>query len=281
MELSSETRLPARNVPPRAAVMGVPLDLTESFRAGTAEAPARIRQVWQTAIEDYSPILDRDLADVQVEHPGDLALAGLSLGQALEQIEQNAIPCFEQGFLLALGGEHTASLALFRAARRIHPEVLLIHLDAHLDLRDSYEGQELGHATWLYWLGREYGLDSVVQLGVRSGTREEFVRSGECAWSSPRLALPLDVRERIGGRPVYLTIDIDVLDPSAAPGTGCPEPGGPAFSELQAFLHGLADLNVVGADIMEVLPACDAGDMTSITAAKLARELLLMFAGKP
>jgi agmatinase len=281
MGLSVRADVPRTRTLQQAAVLGVPLDLTESFRAGTAAAPARIREVWGTALEDYSPILDRDLDGLQLERLGELSLGGLSLDQALDHIETVASPLFEEGFVLAFGGEHTATLALFRAARSVHRDVLLVQLDAHLDLRSSYDGQDIGHATWLYWLGREYGLESTVQLGVRSGTREEFARARECAWSSPRLEMPSALRQRIGRRPVYLTIDIDVLDPSAAPGTGCPEPGGPGFSELEAFIHGLMDLNVIGADIMEVLPDCDPGDITSLAAAKLGRELLLMFVGDP
>jgi agmatinase len=157
----------------------------------------------------------------------------------------------------------------------------LLQLDAHLDLRTSYDGARLTHATWVSTVGHEFGFDSIIQLGVRSGTREEHELARACAWSSPRLELPPSVRRRIGERPIYLSIDIDVLDPSAAPGTGCPEPGGPTFVELQEFLYGLADLRVIGADIMEVLPACDPADITALAAAKLARELLLEFVDPP
>ena len=265
----------------RATLLGVPLDLTESFRSGTAAAPARIRQVWRRALEDYSPILDADVADLEIEDSGDLALDDLPIEQALELIESTAAPLFSRGFVLALGGEHTASLALLRAARRVYPDIFLIQLDAHTDLRAYYEEQALGHATWLYWAGLEHGLDSVAQLGIRSGTRDELALARDCAWSSTGLELPHALREQIRSRPVYLTIDIDVLDPSAAPGTGCPEPGGPTFTDLQAFVHGLADLRVIGADIMEVLPSCDPADITSLAAAKLARELLLLFVRPP
>jgi agmatinase len=268
--------MPTDDIARRAAILGVPLDLTESFRSGTAAAPARIREV-RESLEDYSPILDADAAELEIADVGDVPLAGLSMDRALERIEDAAAPLFGQGFVLALGGEHTVSLALFRAARRVYPDAFLVHLDAHTDLRPSYDGRAICHATWLYWAGREVGLDSVAQLGVRSGSREEFTLARDCAWSSSRLELPRAVRDRIGGRPVYLTIDIDVLDPSAAPGTGCPEPGGPTFAELQAFVYGLADLRVIGADIAEVLPACDPGDITALAAAKLARELLLLF----
>jgi agmatinase len=265
----------------RGTILGVPLDLTESFRSGTSAAPARIRELWASALEDYSPILDADLADLDVEDLGDLPLDALAIEEALASIETAATPLYDRGFVLGLGGEHTASLALFRAARRTHPDALLMHLDAHTDLRSSYEGQAIGHATWLYWAGLERGFDSVILLGVRSGTRPEFELARGCAWFSPSLDLPPTVRRRIRSRPIYLTIDIDVLDASATPGTGCPEPGGPSFAELQAFVHSLADLRVIGADVVEVLPACDAGDITALAAAKLARELLLMFVRPP
>ncbi len=265
----------------RGVILGVPLDLTESFRAGTAAAPPRIRELWQLALEDYSPILDADVADLEIEDVGDLELGGQSIEAALASIEAAAAPLFPRGFFLGLGGEHTASLALFRAARRTYPDALLMHLDAHTDLRSSYEGQAIGHATWLYWAGREFGFDAVMLLGIRSGTREELELARECAWFSPSLDLPPSIRSRTQSRPIYLTIDIDVLDASACPGTGCPEPGGPTFRELQAFVHSLADLRVIGADIVEVLPACDAGDITALAAAKLGRELLLLFVRPP
>lgn len=260
----------------QAFVLGAPLDLTETFRPGTAAGPARIREVWES-LEDYSPVLDRDLADLKIEDLGDLALGDMPLERAIERIEGAAARLFGKGFVLALGGEHTASLAIFRAARQIYADAVLLQLDAHLDIRTSYEGTRLTHATWVSAVGEDFGLDSVVQLGVRSGTREEHELARACAWSSLKLELPSIVRERIRERPIYLSIDIDVLDPSAAPGTGCPEPGGPTFVELQEFLYSLADLRVIGADIMEVLPACDPADITALAAAKLARELLLEF----
>jgi agmatinase len=175
------------------------------------------------------------------------------------------------------GGEHTVSLGGFRGIKRVHPDAMLLQLDAHADLRDRYEGRSLTHATWAYHAGAEFGFDSLVQLGLRSGAREEWPRTRQTAWSSSGLELPDAVRARLADRPVYLTVDIDVLDPSAAPGTGCPEPGGVTYAELEWFLHGLEGLRVAAVDVVEVAPALDTSEITAAAAAKIVRDAVLLF----
>src|SRR5262249_46103757 len=175
------------------------------------------------------------------------------------------------------GGEHTVSLGGFRGIRRVHSDALLVQLDAHADLRESYEGQPLTHATWAYHAGGEFGYDSLVQFGLRSGAREEWPRTRETAWSSGTLEVPEAGRNRLSEHSLYLTVDIDVLDPSAAPGTGCPEPGGVTYAELEGFLHGLAGLRVVAVDVVEVAPALDPSEITAAAAAKIVRDSVLMF----
>jgi agmatinase len=154
---------------------------------------------------------------------------------------------------------------------------MLVQLDAHADLRESYEGQPLTHATWAYHAGAEFGFDSLVQLGLRSGAREEWPRTHMTAWSSRSLELPAALHARLAEHPVYLTVDIDVLDPSAAPGTGCPEPGGATYAELEALLHGLAGQRVVAVDMVEVAPALDPSEITAAAAAKIVRDAVLLF----
>lgn len=262
-----------------ATVLGLPLDLTESFRPGTAIGPQRIREVAES-LEDYSPTLDADLADRDIHDADDLDLAGRPLLDALDDIQAAAAAALERGFVLAYGGEHTATLPMIRAAHARYPDLMVVHFDAHLDIRDDYEGEPVTHATWANVVGREIGFDRLVQFGVRSGTRDEHNKARSCRHSSASVELPDDVLADLAGRPLYVTIDIDVLDPSAAPGTGCPEPGGPTFRELMATLYRLRECRVVGADVMEILPDCDVSDLTSVTAAKIGREMLCMWVGE-
>ncbi len=177
-----------------------------------------------------------------------------------------------------VGGEHTASLGGFRGIKRVYPDAVLLQVDAHLDMRPDYEGLTLTHATWLHHVGQEFGFGIVHQVGLRSGDRHEWdTARRETAWSSTELSLPLTVRERIGNQPLYVSVDIDVLDPAHAPGTGCPEPGGVTFRELATFLYGLEGLRVVALDVMEVSPNLDAANITAAAAAKLVREAILLF----
>jgi agmatinase len=261
---------------PAVILIGAPLDLTESFRAGTAQGPSRIREV-SDVLETYSPRLDADLAAVAFADWGDLELDAADMPTALGQIEAvyRSLP---DGVLpIMMGGEHTVTIGAIRGLRARHPDLVVLQLDAHTDLRDVYEGCAVSHATVMRRIGDEIGLDHIAQFGLRSGTREEFELARRCLWSGPELALPRATRDRIHRRPVYVTIDIDVLDPSCAPGTGCPEPGGATFNELAAFLYSLQAFRVVGLDVVEVLPAADVNDVTSAAAAKLIREAVLLF----
>jgi agmatinase len=154
----------------------------------------------------------------------------------------------------------------------------VLQVDAHLDIRPDYEGDPFTHATWLHRVGEAYGFAIIHQVGLRSGDRSEWQLARErTGWSSTELSLPQDIRERIGARPVYVSIDIDVLDPAHAPGTGCPEPGGVTFRELADFLYGLEGLRVVALDVMEVSPSTDPSNITATAAAKLVREAVLLF----
>jgi agmatinase len=176
-----------------------------------------------------------------------------------------------------LGGEHTLTIGAIQGIRRRYPNVMLVHLDAHTDLRDVYDGKALSHATVIRCIADDIGLDHIVQYGIRSGTREEFALARQCLYSGPDLQVSRATRDRIHTRPVYLSIDIDVLDPSCAPGTGCPEPGGVSFADLMGLIYSLRGLNVVGVDVVEVLPSVDVNDITSAAAAKIVRECALAF----
>ena len=260
----------------RFFLFGAPLDLTGSGRLGTGEAPSAVR--WASGnTESYSPVLDGDLFDVGLTDLGDLDLGGLALEPALVEIERMTAEVLGQGVPIVVGGEHTIALAIGRAVKRRHSDAVIMWLDAHLDLADELDGRKLAHGTWACRLGEEVGFDDFIALGVRSGTRDEWRRSKRCLYASPELELPETVRARLVDRPLYLSIDIDVLDPSAAPGTGTPEPPGPTSRELFRFLYGLRGLNLVGFDVNEILPGVDPAGITAVTGAKLIRETCILF----
>ncbi len=259
-------------------LLGAPLDATGSFRPGAAEGPVGIRWASEN-LETYSPVLDRDLEDYDIGDGGDIELAGLSIPDALAHIESTTGKLLDAGTIpFILGGEHTIALSIARAVFARHPDAMILHFDAHADLRESYAGETYCHASWAYHAGRAFGFDRIVQLGIRSGLRNEFrLGRARCAHFSMGLDLPDTVRAQLAAHPVYLTLDIDVLDPAFAPGTGTPESGGPTYYELIARLYSLADLHVVALDINEVAPPHDPSGITCAAAAKLAREMMLMF----
>ncbi|HYY89270.1 MAG TPA: agmatinase [Chloroflexota bacterium] len=262
-----------------AALFGAPLDLTESFRSGTRGGPAAVR-VLSEVLETYSPVLDRDLGtDARVVDLGNVVLDSCPMEEALERIASAMAYAAATARLgVMLGGEHTGSLGGFRGIRRVYPRAQLLHVDAHLDIRPEYEGQPTTHATWLHRLGDDFGFEVIHQVGVRSGDQHEWQLARQrTSFIGTELALPGEVRARLAEQPLYVSIDIDVLDPAQAPGTGCPEPGGYSFRELAAFLYGLGGLPVVGLDVMEVSPDTDPAGITAAAAAKLVREAVLLF----
>jgi agmatinase len=264
---------------PDAALFGAPLDLTESFRSGTHAGPSAVRRV-SDVLETYSPDLDRDLEDVVLLDLGDLLLADLDMEPALAAIAAASEYVARSARLaMMLGGEHTASLGAFRGVHRVYADLALLHIDAHLDIRPEYRGHALSHASWVHQLGQEQGFDCIFQLGLRSGDRAEWrFAHAHTRLCARELELPSAARRELAGRPVYVSIDIDVLDPAYAPGTGCPEPGGATFDQLLDFVHKLRDLTIVAVDVMEVSPNFDPADITATAAAKLVREFVLLSA---
>lgn len=263
----------------RAVIYGMPMDYTVSFRPGSRFGPARIREV-SIGLEEYSPYLDKSLTDISYYDAGDLPLPFGNPARSLELIGDYVRKLLADGkFPLGLGGEHLVSWPVIREVYAKYPDLVLIHFDAHADLREQYEGETLSHSTPIRKAAELIGGKNVYQFGIRSGTREEF------EYARKELNLhPFEVLEplrkvipQLAGRPIYLTIDIDVLDPSAAPGTGTAEAGGITSKELLAAIHALAgaNLNIVGADVVEVAPVYDPSEQTQIVAAKLIREILL------
>lgn len=261
----------------RAVLLGAPMDWTVSFRPGSRFGPGAIRAVSE-AIEEYSVYLDRSLEDVAFFDAGDLVLPFGSARGSLELIEAAADDLWADGhFPFFLGGEHLVTLGVLRAAARRHPGLVVLHWDAHADLRPGYLGEPDSHASVMRRALEECRGVTLVQLGVRSGTAEEFAFARERTRLVPfEVAAPLrHLRPELEGRPIYLSLDIDVVDPAFAPGTGTPEPGGITSRELLEAVHLLQGLNLIGCDLVEVSPPYDASQRTAVLAAEVVRELLL------
>ena len=266
-----------------AIILGAPLDLTTSFRSGTRFGPEQIRQVSES-LEEYSPGLDRDLSDYKYYDAGDITLPQGLLEESLACIKSAAGQFLRlEKFLLTLGGEHLLSLPVIETAYQIHTELAVLHFDAHADFRDEYMGVRLSHATVIKRVAEVVGGSSVFQLGIRSGSRDELksARSQTNFYDGEIISSLKEVIPAVGQRPVYITLDIDVIDPAYAPGTGSPEPCGCMPGEIIQALYLLKDMHVVGMDLVEVSPAYDPSWRTSILAAKLVREAILLFTPNP
>lgn len=265
----------------KAVIYGMPMDFTVSFRPGSRFGPPRIREV-SIGLEEYSPYLDRSLEDIEYFDAGDLLLPFGNAARSLEIIGEFVRGVLDDGKVpVGLGGEHLVSWPIFQEVYKKYPDLAIIHFDAHADLRESYEGEPLSHSTPLRKAAGLMGPQNIYQFGIRSGSREEWQYAKENINFHPFEVLePLKkVLPELKGRPVYLTIDIDVLDPSAAPGTGTAEAGGITSKELIEAVHAIArsGVNVVGFDLVEVAPAYDPTEQTQIVAAKVIREMLLGF----
>lgn len=260
-------------------IYGMPMDWTVSFRAGTRLGPQRIREV-SILLEEYSPYLDRHLEEVSYYDAGDVPLAFGNPQKSVEQIYEYVRDLLADGkFPLGLGGEHLVSWGPIRAMAEKYPDLAVVQFDAHADLREDYEGEPYSHAAVLRKACDIVGPKNVYQFGIRSGTREEFHWARENTNFHPfDVYEPLKSRiEELKGRPVYLTIDIDVVDPAEAPGTGTLDAGGITARELFKSLQllGEAGINIVGFDLVEVSPVYDPAEQTQILASKIVREVLL------
>lgn len=265
--------------PARVALIGVPYDRTQSYRPGAAAGPRAIREAsW--SLETYSPALDMDLLEAGVRDLGDLEVADLDPAAMVQRVQEAVAGLDRDVVPVLLGGDHTVTVGAVRALSARLPELRAVVLDAHLDLRDRYEGSPWSHACTVRRLWEALGDGRVVLLGVRSGVREEWEFAWRhCRWVGEPLALPEAVHAELRGCPVYLSVDLDVADPAYAPGVGNPEPGGPALSEVLQALYLLRDLSVVGMDLVEAAPGLDPSGATAVAAAKLVREMVLAFCG--
>uniref|UniRef100_A0A7C5V115 Agmatinase n=1 Tax=Caldicellulosiruptor owensensis TaxID=55205 RepID=A0A7C5V115_9FIRM len=258
---------------------GIPMDFTVSFKPGSRFAPAKIREV-SIELEEYSIYQDKSLYDKTFCDIGDLELPFGNIERSIETIYQFACKLFEDKKVpIFLGGEHLISFPLIKAAANSNDgEFYVLHFDAHADMREEYLGEKFSHATVMRRVGEVIGFKNIYHFGIRSGSKEEieFAKKNSNLYFVDKWDKIDDVIKNLKSKKVYLSIDIDVFDPAFAPGTGTPEPGGILSSDFFDILFKLKDLDIIGADIVEVAPYYDISDRTALLAAKIVRELILM-----
>lgn len=265
------TKPQSKTIPADYTIIGYPLSLTATYRGGTDQGPSAIRKA-SDSIESYSPVTDRDLEDYNIVDVGDMEI-GPDMESNLSNLEKYLLETTSP--VAILGGEHTLTIASTKAFLKKYPDLMLVVLDAHTDLREEYEGKKISHATWLKQVIEFMDPSRVVLSGVRSGTQEEF--------QAPLLEMREDteISELATGalmkaKAVYLSIDIDVLDCPYVPGCGNPEPGGLHYKELEELIIWLGlSTNLIGFDLVEVAPQYDCSEITAITAARIVRETIL------
>lgn len=257
-------------------LVGLPYDGTTSFRPGTRFGPPAIRDAsW--GLETYSPLQHAELSGVSYFDAGELEFPQGNRDEILSIIRENArdVLAADKRWL-GLGGEHLVTYPVIQAYVEKYPDLAVLHFDAHADLRDDYLGEKLSHATVLRRVTDLIGPERLVQIGIRSGPKEEFAWMREHGTLLERKEDIARGLQRLQGRPVFLTIDLDVLDPSILCGTGTPEPGGMSFSTFIEWLLAFQGLNFVGADVVELSPHYDASGVSNVVAAKVVREVMLL-----
>ncbi|MGK0716280.1 agmatinase [Leucobacter sp. W1153] len=274
------------------AVVGVPFDTGVSFRPGARFGPTHVREA-SRLLRPYNPAQDTSpFSLVQVVDAGDIVANPFNIEEAVTQIEQAALDLGSRvERIVTIGGDHTIALPLLRAAHAKHGPIAVLHFDAHLDTWDTYFGAPMTHGTPFRRASEEgiIDLQSSMHVGIRgplysTQDLEDDARLGFAVVTTEYIeehgieAAIARIRERIGTKPLYISIDIDVLDPSHAPGTGTPEAGGMTSRELLRAIRGLADLNIVGADVVEVSPAYDHAQITAVAASHTAYELVTAMA---
>jgi agmatinase len=275
------------------AIMGAPFDGGVSYRPGARFGPSSIRQASRHLRPAYHPDLKvSPFRVLQVVDAGDVPCNPFDIDAALQQIDDTARELVtDSRKLMTLGGDHTVALGTLRAAARVHGPLALIHFDAHLDTWDTYFGADRTHGT-VFRRAFEEGLlqrDASIHVGIRGplydaadlGADKRFGFSTIRASDFDKLGVDEvvgSVRERVGDSPVYVSVDIDVLDPAFAPGTGTPEMGGFTSRELLALLRGLPGEQIVGADVVELSPAYDHAEITALAAATVAYEMMSVMA---
>ena len=260
----------------KIVLFGAPFDSTTSFRPGTRFASKAMRSE-SFGIETYSPYQDGDLEDFAVFDSGDLELPFGNTQRVLDQIEEHTAEILKDGKIpCMIGGEHLVTLGAMRAVVKQYPDVHIIHFDAHADLREDYLEERFSHATVLHLVWDLVGDGKIFQFGIRSGDRSEFVWAKDHVFTNKFNFYGLkEIVNQLQGKPVYFTLDLDVLDPSVFPGTGTPEAGGVSFQELLEAMIQVSHLNIVGFDVNELSPVYDQSGSSTAMACKVLRELLI------
>lgn len=257
-------------------LVSFPLDHTVTFRSGTRFAPSAIRDA-SYSLEEYSLLTERNILDIPFYDWGELELPQRDLSTSLKLIEAASETIIGDGKSPAvIGGEHLITYPVIKALKNKFDNLVVFDLDAHFDLRDSYYGIKYSHATVMRRIAEVIGVENLFQFGIRSGTKEEKDFS---AGSNLHTLSSKSLEEALlksCDRPIYLTVDIDVLDPAFAPGVGTPEPGGTSSREILDFLSFLQNGNIVGFDLVEVCPPYDPSSITATLGAKLILEILFL-----
>ncbi|MGI6751902.1 MAG: agmatinase [Anaerovoracaceae bacterium] len=262
-------------------IFGVPFDGTVSFRPGARFGPSFIRNE-SFGLETFSPYSNRDLSDYKIFDGGDLELPFGNAKRVLDMVEEYTEKVLNDGKkFLMMGGEHLITLGAVKAVLKHYPQVHIIQFDAHADLRTEYLGEELSHSTVMRRIWDLVGDGRIHQFGIRSGERQEFeFAKKHTDLHKFDLEDFADTVNQLKGRPVYFTLDLDVLDSSVFCGTGTPEAGGLTFKELLDGVLQLNRLKIIGCDINELAPHYDQSGSSTAAACKIIREILLQISGK-
>jgi agmatinase len=260
----------------RVGLFGVPYDGTTSFRPGTRFGPAAIREVSQ-GLETYCPQLDLDLEDLAYADLGAVDIPFGAPEPVVNAVQRATTAVLDLGLNpLMLGGEHSISSGAVAAVANQHPDLVLVQLDAHADLREEWLGARHSHACAMRRCLEVLPSQTLFQLAIRSGTREEFTELQESGRLMPSIDALQQALAPLKGKPVYLTVDLDWFDPAVLPGTGTPEPGGFLWRDFAAVVDVLRGHRLVAADVVELAPQLDSSGVSSVLAAKVTRSLILL-----
>ena len=252
-------------------MLGLPFDGTVSYRSGSRFAPEQIRLAsW--GLEEYSPVFDKELGDVNFHDAGDLEFPLGNTYKTLEQIRENVEDIYkDKKRVFGIGGEHLVTLPEIQAISKYVDNLSIVHFDAHTDLREEYLGEEMSHSAVIRHCSKIVGAENIKQIGIRSGMKEEW----EFMKNHNTLCHKFSDLDCLKGKNIFVTVDLDCLDTSIMPGTGTPEAGGMTFKELNDWFYYLKDFNIVGADVVELAPDYDASGASTAVATKVIRELLM------
>lgn len=262
----------------KAVILGCPYDGSASFRPGARFGPSAIRRAsW--GIETYSPYFKKDLTRFSIHDMGDLELPLGEKKASLDLIRKALRKILSaEKFPILLGGDHLITLPIVEEIVRIHPNLHFIQIDAHTDLREDYLGETLSHSTVMRKVVDRLGKGRLFQVGIRSGTEGEFDLARKMKSLVPLEQNSLrSLEKHLKGKPVYISLDLDVVNPGLLPGVGTPEPGGLTFQELISLFKDLQNLHVIGFDMVELTPDYDPTQISSLTASVILREMILTF----